>query len=48
VDDEALAVFARSGCVREAHVGRAAREGGDPDGAVSVSRVQRLRRLADG
>jgi copper homeostasis protein len=48
VDDEALAVFARSGCVREVHVGRAAREGGDPDGAVSVGRVERLRRLADG
>jgi copper homeostasis protein len=48
VDDEALAVFARNGCVREVHVGRAARDGGDPEGPVSVARVRRLRALANG
>jgi len=48
VNDEAIALFARTGCVREAHVGRAAREGGDPEGPVSVARVRRLRALADG
>jgi copper homeostasis protein len=48
VDDEALAVFARTGCVREVHVGRAAREGSDPEGPVSAARVRRLRALADG
>jgi copper homeostasis protein len=48
VDDEALSVFARTGCVREVHVGRAARDGGDPQGPVSVARVRRLRELADG
>jgi len=48
VNDEALAEFARNGCVREVHVGRAAREGDDPEGPVSVERVRRLRALADG
>ena len=48
VDDEALGVFARAGCVREVHVGRAAREGGDPEGPVSAACVRRLRALADG
>lgn len=48
VTDEALAEFARQGCVREVHVGRAAREGADPDGPVSVARVRRLCALAHG
>jgi copper homeostasis protein len=48
VDDEALSVFARTGCVREVHVGRAARDGGDPEGPVSIERVCRLRELAGG
>jgi copper homeostasis protein len=48
VDDEMLAAIARTGCVAEAHVGRAAREGDDPEGRVSVARVRRLRELADG
>lgn len=48
VNDEALSQFARSRCVREVHVGRAAREGGDPEGPVSAIRVRRLRELADG
>ena len=46
VDEEAFALFARQGCVREIHVGRIAREGSDPEGAVSVDRVRRLRDLA--
>lgn len=48
VDEEALSLFARSGCVREAHVGRAARHGGDPDGPVSAARVRHLKKLAGG
>jgi copper homeostasis protein len=47
VDEESLSLFARAGCVREVHVGRAAREGGEPDGPVSAARVRRLRALAD-
>jgi copper homeostasis protein len=42
VDDEAFALFARTGCVPEIHVGRLAREGEDPDGPVSAARVRRL------
>lgn len=45
VDEEALALFARTGCVREAHVGRAAREDGTQDGAVSAARVRGLKEL---
>jgi predicted TIM-barrel enzyme len=48
VTDETVAVFARNACVVEVHVGRAAREGGDPEAPVSASRVRRLRALADG
>jgi copper homeostasis protein len=47
VDEEAFAAFAKDGCVREIHVGRAAREGLDPEGPVSAARVRRLRDLAD-
>ena len=47
VDREALALFARTGCVREVHVGRAAREGGDPEGPVSASLVRELREVLD-
>ena len=47
VDEEAFAWFARTGCVREIHVGRAARQGVDPDAPVSAERVRRLRQLAD-
>jgi copper homeostasis protein len=46
VDDRALALFAQTGCVREVHVGRAARVGNDPEAAVSSEHVQRLRALA--
>ena len=48
VDEEALAFFAANGCVREVHVGRAARESGEQEAAVSAARVRRLRQLADG
>jgi copper homeostasis protein len=49
VDEEALSLFARRGCVREIHVGRAARDGGDADGPVSAARVRHLKTLlADG
>jgi copper homeostasis protein len=46
VDDRALALFAQTGCVREVHVGRAARVGHDPEAAVCSEHVQRLRALA--
>ena len=46
VDEEAFAWFARTACVREIHVGRAAREGGGADARVSAERVRRLRHLA--
>lgn len=48
VDEEAIRWFARHACVREVHVGRAAREGGDQEGPVSAARVRRLREFADG
>jgi copper homeostasis protein len=48
VTDETVAAFARLRCVREVHVGRAARDGDDPEGPVSAARVRRLRALADG
>jgi copper homeostasis protein len=47
VDEESLSTFAATACVGEAHVGRAARERGDPHGAVSASLVRRLRKIAD-
>jgi copper homeostasis protein len=48
VDEDGLVHFARTGCVTEVHVGRAAREGGDPEAAVSVERVRRLKALIAG
>lgn len=42
VEEDAFALFARTGCVREIHVGRLARDGDDPDGPVSAARVRRL------
>jgi copper homeostasis protein len=47
LDAESLAIFAATACVSEAHVGRAAREGGDPEGPVSAELVRRLRRIAE-
>lgn len=46
VDHDAFAVLARTRCVREIHVGLAAREGDDPEGPVSAARVRVLRDLA--
>ena len=46
VDDEIFAHLAKTACVREIHVGRIAREGNDPEAAVSADRVRRLRNLA--
>jgi len=47
VDDEAFALFAKTGCVRAIHLGRAARDGKNPEGPVSAASVRRLRDLAD-
>ena len=47
LDAESLSVFAATACVSEAHVGRAAREGGNPEGPVSAELVRRLRRIAE-
>jgi copper homeostasis protein len=46
VDEEAFALFARTRCVREIHVGRIAREGSNQAAPVSAARVRRLRELA--
>lgn len=48
VDEEALSLFARRGCVRAIHVGRAAREGGVADGPVSAERIRYLKGLMNG
>ena len=45
VDEDALRAFAASGCVSEAHVGKAAREPQESTAAVSAARVAMLRRL---
>ena len=45
VDEEMLAEVARTRCVREVHVGRAARDGADPEGPVTAARVRRLREI---
>ena len=47
VDEEAFALFAKAGCVREIHVGRAARDGRNPEGPVTAASVRRLRDLSD-
>ena len=46
VTEELIELIARQRCVHEVHVGRAAREGNDPDAPVSEARVRRLRQLA--
>ena len=46
VDEEAFALFAKAGCVRAIHLGRAARDGRNPEGPVSAASVRRLRDLA--
>jgi copper homeostasis protein len=45
VDDEMLALVGRTGCVREVHIGRAAREHNDSEAPVSASRVRHIRTL---
>jgi copper homeostasis protein len=47
VDEEAFTLFAKAGCVRAIHLGRAARDGRNPEAPVSAARVRRLRDLAD-
>jgi copper homeostasis protein len=46
VNEEMLSLVASTRCVREVHVGRAARDGANPDAPVSAERVMRLRELA--
>ncbi len=48
VDEAALTEFVRRGCVREIHVGRAARADGEPDSPVSAARVRHLTTLLTG
>jgi len=48
VDLEPFELLARSRTVSWIHVGRAARDGKDPEGPVSAASVRRLRDLADG
>jgi copper homeostasis protein len=45
VDEAMIAAIVRTGCVREAHVGRAVREDDRQDGPVSAERVRRLVRI---
>ena len=47
VDDEMLHEVVRTEGVRELHVGRAAREGHDPSGAVSAAQVARIREIIE-
>src|SRR5688572_11543442 len=42
VDETVASVIAQTACVREVHVGRAVREAGQRDGAVSAERVRRF------
>ena len=48
VDEQALRVLAASGCVTEAHVGKAAREPQESTAAVSAARVAVLRAVIGG
>jgi copper homeostasis protein len=45
IDEYMLGMIAKTGCVREVHVGRVAREGNAPGAPVSADRVKRLREL---
>jgi len=45
VTEETLGRIVRMGCIREVHVGRAARDGVNPDAPVSADSVRRLREL---
>jgi copper homeostasis protein len=46
IDETAMRILGRAGCVTEVHVGRAARTGGEPTAPVSTDRVRRLKELA--
>ena len=48
IDADMLASLVQNGVVREVHVGRAAREGHDPEAAVAAAAVSRLRDIIDG
>jgi copper homeostasis protein len=48
VDEPALKLIAATACVREVHVGRAARDPQNRDAPVSADRVRRLRETLDG
>ncbi len=48
VDEAMIAEIVRTGCVREAHVGRAARESDRQDRPVVIERVRRLAALCRG
>lgn len=45
VDEEMLTAIARTECVREVHVGRAARDGRDQEAPVTAARVRRSREI---
>jgi len=47
VDEDSIRAFARTQCVQEVHVGRAARADSHPSSAVSARRVAALRKLLD-
>ena len=47
IDAAMLTSLVQTGVVREVHVGRAAREGQDPDAAVATAEVSRLREIID-
>jgi copper homeostasis protein len=47
VDEQMLSMIVATGCVREVHVGRAARPGHDRGATVSADLVRRLRAIAD-
>jgi copper homeostasis protein len=47
VDEELLTSLVRGGRIREAHVGRAAREDANPSGTVSAARVASLRNIIE-
>jgi copper homeostasis protein len=47
VDAEMLSLLVQTGVVREVHVGRAARQGHDPEAAVAAAEVSRLREIIE-
>jgi copper homeostasis protein len=47
IDFEMLSAIVKTGSIREAHVGRAARKNQDPNGVVSAAAIGRLREIID-